>query len=504
VSGEVSKQMEAIDQTADVAKKLGVTFSELETIRFTNQFAGGMDSGATDAAIQKMMMNLSEAAETGTGPVRDKLAALGLDAGRLLQMGPLEAIKQISAKTSELKNPTDQLVIAYDLFGKAGTAMVETLRGGPGEIEKMNQQAKDLGLTLTQAQTEQVGAANDAWDLVGMAATGAYRQIAAEVAPVLQMIAENVMGVGSSFGGWQAYLMPAVDNIVYFSGVLYDGYEMATLTRNVLADIVRLDFSKAGEDIKNAFDFSSGEKALERLNKTRAEAAAKASNPAYGEDSAINAAKAAEDAAKKEQEARQKIDADARKAAEDKSKKYDDIAASIQRETDALKTANDLRAQGVKVNESDLKLIQEANALTAGTGGEYVTKLLEQKRLQEGIKNDLEDADRIKRDSLSSDDRMMDRARELKRLRDAGMIDERTFNTAMTKNAKDNMGEAAQYRGAASAQAGSVEAYKLLLDRDKSVINETRKQTAAAEKVAEIMDKLRTQFESAPMIRAAR
>ena len=169
-----------------------------------------------------------------------------------------------------------------------------------------------------------------------------------------------------------------------------------------------------------------------------------------------------------------------------------------------MKTANDLRAQGVKVNESDLKLIQEANALTAGTGGEYVTKLLEQKRLQEGIKNDLEDADRIKRDSLSSDDRMMDRARELKRLRDAGMIDERTFNTAMTKNAKDNMGEAAQYRGAASAQAGSVEAYKLLLDRDKSVINETRKQTAAAEKVAEIMDKLRTQFESAPMIRAAR
>lgn len=84
------------------------------------------------------------------------------------------------------------------------------------------------------------------------------------------------------------------------------------------------------------------------------------------------------------------------------------------------------------------------------------------------------------------------------------MIDERAFNTAMMKNAKDNMGEATQYRGAASAQAGSVEAYKLLLDRDKSVINETRKQTAAAEKVAEIMDKLRTQFESAPMIRAAR
>lgn len=501
VSGEVAKQMKEIDDTSDAAKKLGMTFKDLETVRFTNQFAGGMDAASTDAAMQKMMVNLSEAAATGSGPVRDKLAAIGLDAGKLLEKGPVEALKQISAKTSELKSPNDQLLIAYELFGKAGTAMVETLRQGPGEIEKMEKKIQDMGLALSQSQVEQVGASNDAWDEVTMAATGAYRQIAAEVAPALQMIAENVLGITGTFGGMGETVSMVVTGVTYFAGTMHDIYEVVTLTQKVMTDIANLDFTQAGKDIEAAYTFDGGAKAVERLNKIREEAANKAKNPTQGDDSVVVGAEAAKKAIEEQQKLQAQAAEESRKAAEAKSKKYDEIGLGIQRETEALQRANELRMQGLKVNEADLKLIQEANSITSGTGGIYIEKLLQQKNAQEQIKRDIEEADRLKKDSLTSDERALERARELQRLKQAGRIDDKTFNAAMLKNAKDTMQATPEYRGAASAQAGSVEAYKLLLERDKTAINEAMKQTALQERAADILQQIQNEMKSGAILR---
>jgi hypothetical protein len=496
--------MEEIDNVTDAAKKLGMTFKELEKIRFTNKIAGGMDVESTDKTMQKMMLHLADAATTGEGPVRDKLAALGLDAGRLLQSGPVEAIKQISAKTSELKNPTDQLVIAYELFGKAGTGMVETLRGGPAEIDKMTELAEELGLTLTQAQSEQVGAANDAWDAVEMIATGVYRQIAAEVAPVMQMIAESILGAGKEFNGWQDYLVPIIDNATYFAGTLYDAYEAAVLAKTVLSDIAHLNFSDAGRHIKEAVDFSTGQKNLDKLNKIRAEAAGKAFDPKHNEELVTAQYEASKNAAKAAEENQKRIADEQQRTYDQNIKAAADKENGIKKEIELLQQANSMRMQGLKVNESDLRTLQDINGITNGTGGVFVAKLLEQKNLQEQIKNDLSEAERIKQDQLSGDERILERARELKRIKDQGMIGEQQFQKAMLKNASDNMDKQPEYKGAASAQAGSVEAYKLLLDRDKSMINETKKQTAAAEKAAEILEQLRRSFDSAPIARAAR
>jgi len=504
VSGEVRQQMVEIDNTSDAAKKLGMTFRDLESIRFTNKIAGGMDAGATDAAMQKMMVNLSEAAVTGSGPVRDTLAALGLDAGKLLQAGPVEAIKQIAAKTTELKNPTDQLVIAYDLFGKAGTAMVETLRSGPAEIDKMTALAEKLGLTLSQAQAEQVGSANDAWDQVGMVASGVYRQIAAEFSPVIQMIADEILGAGDNFTGWQGYLTPAVDTLVYFSGVVYDIYEAAQLVSTIFYDISRLDFSAASEHFTQATTWDTGAKNLEKLQQTRDAAAAKASKPNVGEDSVLTQAEAAKNAAKMAADDQKRMADEQKRTFEQNAKAAADKENGIKKEIELLTQANALRMQGVKVNESDLRSIQDINGITNGTGGEYLSKLLEQKNVQEQIKNDMSEADRIKQDQLSGDDRMLERAKELKRLKDQGMIGDKQFQKAMLKNANDNMDKQPEYKGAASAQAGSIEAYKLLLDRDKSMINATMKQTAATEKAAEILEQIKSSFDTAPMLRAAR
>ncbi|MFO0939821.1 MAG: hypothetical protein U0930_03560 [Pirellulales bacterium] len=279
----INQQLSEIDSIGDSAKRMGVTFNELTEARLALGRSSGLDDSTIDASLQKMQLNLREA-QSGTGDLANTLEALGLDAAELLKAGPVEAIKQVSEAAQQMKNPIDQSKLAFDLFGKAGVGLVTALRDGPDAIEEMQNKAKALGLELSQAQVEQVGAANDAWEDMTLVATGAFRQIAAEVAPVLTVIFSSVTDIATEFGGWTSYIRPIVDNTVWFAGGLYDAYEAATLTHKTLYNIATLNFSQVGEDIKAAAaSFDTGDKLMARLNEARRAAEEAAKKPPTGD-----------------------------------------------------------------------------------------------------------------------------------------------------------------------------------------------------------------------------
>lgn len=294
----ISDQLGEIDSIGDSAKRMGMNFSELVDQRLALGRSSGMDEGSIDASLQKMQLNLREA-QSGSGDLANSLQALGLDAGQLLEAGPLAAIKQISQASQQLKTPIDQSKLAFDLFGKSGVGLVTVLRDGPEAIDEMANRAKQLGLELSQAQVEQVGAANDAWEDLQLVATGAFRQIAAEVAPVITTILGHVDDVAMSFGGWQTALPTIVDSAVYLAGAFYDVFEVVDLTRATLSNIKSLNFSGIGEDFTSAMDFGSGQKWVDQINQARQAAKEAAGKPVTGEvdTSAFEAEKAAREAA---------------------------------------------------------------------------------------------------------------------------------------------------------------------------------------------------------------
>ena len=215
----VSEEMKRIDEISDSAQKLGMTFRDLSNVRLSLSETSGLDQGAIDNAMQRMQVGLADASSKQSGDLFDKLAASGLDAGELLKMGPAKALEEISAKTRDLKNPTDQLVLAYELFGKQGAALVTSLREGPDAMRSMADFADKVGMNLTQAQAEGVGAANDAWGRLEMVATGAWRQISAEAAPVLEVIYNAIADGTSEFSVYLDYLPAIVDSTAATNGV---------------------------------------------------------------------------------------------------------------------------------------------------------------------------------------------------------------------------------------------------------------------------------------------
>ena len=542
VMGQVSKEMLVIDSLSDSAKKLGSSFSDLSVARQSLGQTSGLDAGGVDSALQKMSLGLSEAAATGTGDVSDRMKMIGIDAGEALKKGPLDAFKQISEATMQLKNPTDQLAVAYELFGRQGAALVLSLREGPAEIERMERLSTSLGMNLSDAQAEQVGAANDAWEEMGMIATGAYRQIAAEVSPVIQVIAQSVTDVGASFGGWQGSLTSVVDTGAYFSGVMFDTYELVNLSYSVLRRIATLDFSGAGDDIKNAMDFGTGQNFVDKLDKARAEAAEKANSKGdSGSDSMVAKYEREKEALKKLTETKKEANKLADKQREDEEKKGQQIADQIQsmkEANEAIREGNRLRAlafnfnngdkytrekiareenspqfssalkTGAKVdlnvNESDLANKMKLGRETMGSSNQAIDKILAEKKMLEQEKADQQKAADLKKDSRKPEENLRDSLKELTRLRSNGMIDEKTWK-AQAKKAEESAGfKDPAKTGAVSAQAGSVAAYKLLMERDSEAVKTQKQIERINETQLEVLREMNTNLAGFKPMKAAR
>lgn len=505
VIGEVREQMTVIDDMSDGAKRLSMSFADLSTARMSLAQTSGLDQGSIDSSLQRMQLGLSEANATGAGGVADSMRAIGLDAGDLLKKGPLEAFKEISRATQDLKNPTDQLAVAYELFGKQGAALVSSLREGPAEIERMNNLAQSLGMNLTDAQAEQVGAANDAWDEMGMIATGAYRQIAAEVAPVVQVIAEYITDGAQSFSGWQGYITPVIDGTVFLSGVLYDVAELTGVVSTTLRNIATLNWTEVGKDITSAFDFGTGQRNIDALMKARQDAANKAGSAKDPTaDSVIAQIERQKEAAKELAEVEKKQAADRKLLEDDSRRKSEEIQKQINglRDQNAiLAEGNRLRAQGKQVDDEDIALRRDLASKTGGSSNTIVDRLIAERKALEQVKSDQEKALSIKADDPAT--KLKDSMRELMRLRDSGLINASTFNKQAAK-AEQSAGFADSKTGAVSAQAGSVEAYKLMLNRESEATKVAKSQERIAQSQLEVMQEMRDGIGKLKPMKAAR
>lgn len=255
----------AIDETAKAADKLGVSFNELGGLRLAIAESTGLDDSEADKAIEKLLINLTEAA-AGAGKAKEQLDRLGLDAGALIAAGPVEALKQISERTGLITNQTEQLKLAYDLFGRSGTALITMLRGGPEAIaEAARFQEKWNGLTEQQVAT--VEAANDAWGRVSLIVAGITQELAAEAAPLFKTIADEILAIADGFENIDFYIKTFVEDLAAALGIAVDLAEAVGAVANLL------DPSKGIGDItagfKAAGDFSTGQNYVQKLLERR-------------------------------------------------------------------------------------------------------------------------------------------------------------------------------------------------------------------------------------------
>lgn len=337
----VKKSIDAAAELDDLSQKTGIAVESLSRLQYAAGREGVEDLGASLAKLAKTIGTDAE--------LFDALGIKTKNANGELRTTE-EVLLDVADVFSKSADGTRKAIIAQELFGKSGAALIPLLNQGRAGIEQLTAEADRLGITISGNTAKAADDFNNKLYSLKGAVSGAVNQITAELLPSLNRIAEAMT---SSTGGTSAFatagralgvVLETVSvlaaNVAYvFNGI---GREIGGIAAQAAA-LATGDFAGAGfirdEMIADAKRARAEVDALSDsiLN---AKAVAASEGPAGGGGTLPDVEamkKAAEEAAK----ARKKASEDAQKAAEKalqaaldaEEKQRDSIAAVI----DALK-----------------------------------------------------------------------------------------------------------------------------------------------------------------------
>ena len=182
-----------IDDLAKASSRLGITVNELQSLQFAASQTGA-SSEELEKGLTRFSRSISEAS-SGIGTGLRAFEALGVTvtdtAGNLRPTN--ELLSEVSDRLATIESPADRVRIAFDLFGRSGVNLVNTLQNGSGELTKLRGEFNAVTMELTGPQAKAVEEANDRFDKLGRILGSIGQQVTATLLPVLAKIGEFVV-----------------------------------------------------------------------------------------------------------------------------------------------------------------------------------------------------------------------------------------------------------------------------------------------------------------------
>ncbi|GAB5431086.1 MAG: hypothetical protein EpisKO_04560 [Epibacterium sp.] len=226
VIGKLKRTVATLDDIGKTADKIGLSTSALQEWRTIAESAG-VAQGSLDSSLERFNKRLGEA-QQGGGAASKMLKQLGLDAGELAAAGLDEAMKQVADQIAGLPDPTERAAAAAALFGREGVAMVNLLREGSAGMDRMRQEARDLGIIIDESLIRGAEDAQTKLDLMGRVIDAQLNSALIELAPLLvagaTALADFARMLNAGIDAVQNFLEPqtqlqqATDNLVMAMG----------------------------------------------------------------------------------------------------------------------------------------------------------------------------------------------------------------------------------------------------------------------------------------------
>ena len=180
----------------DMAQRTGMSAEAVSSLGYAAKLSG-TDIGTLEKGVRKMQMGIADAAAGVPGAV-DKFTALGLSVADLQKMSPDEQFIAIADKLSLIQDPALKSAAAMEYFGKAGADLVPMLSGGAEEIRKLQQDAQDLGQTMSGEDAAAAAKLGDVFDRLLGVISGLQTRIGSALAPLLTAVGEKIISVVSN------------------------------------------------------------------------------------------------------------------------------------------------------------------------------------------------------------------------------------------------------------------------------------------------------------------
>ena len=195
-TGAIFDAMDRIDEVAKFAKTIGVGTEAVLVFRHAAKLTG-LTVGEADKAFGKMVKNVGEVT-MGIGTATDAFKVLGLDTQKLGELRADDMFGVIADSIMEVDNVAQQASIAYDIFGRAGMKLLNTMKMGSEGIKEMKEEMRGMGVLFSSFDAAGVERANDAMTTLGMVVDSVFEKLAIDLAPAIEELSNILTELASS------------------------------------------------------------------------------------------------------------------------------------------------------------------------------------------------------------------------------------------------------------------------------------------------------------------
>lgn len=185
----VKQSLNASDQLAKTASKIGTTTDALSKLHHASNLSG-VSTDTMNMALQRFVRRTAEASK-GTGEAVGALRELGINATDIQRLPLDKRMMVLSEAFANVSSQSDKLRLAFKLFDSEGAGLINMLNNGSDALGEMFTEAEDLGLVLEQMSANGVERANDSIYKLTSLARGLFMQFTASLAPAIESISKH-------------------------------------------------------------------------------------------------------------------------------------------------------------------------------------------------------------------------------------------------------------------------------------------------------------------------
>ena len=246
-----------------LAQKTGVSVEALSALKYAAELSDVTTEGLTKGLkhLSTALFDTKVKGDEG-GAALKALGVAAMDSTG--QIRPTEAVLlDLADKFAAMPDGAEKAALAVKLFGKEGLNMIPMLNQGREGLTGMMEEAKRLGLVMSEDAAQASEAFNDNLKRLHAVSEGLQRQIGAAVIPVLADLTERMFLAKTETGSFSNELLAITQNrqqVLEFLEAVASGLafiaEAAVLTKRVIAQPFD-SLQVVGKDLETWFKVDS-------------------------------------------------------------------------------------------------------------------------------------------------------------------------------------------------------------------------------------------------------
>lgn len=196
------KTINLLDQLDELAEKSGINVERLSELRYASEVAGTPFEALT-GGLSKLSKQMAAAAG-GSKEAAATFETLGVSVknadGSLRSSDAV--LKDVADRFATYKDGAAKAALAQGVFGKSGADLIPILNQGAAGIEKLGQEAKQLGAVYDGSLAKQAADFNDNLTRLKLASEAAAVAIAGPLIGALSRMSTELVASQKIFGGY--------------------------------------------------------------------------------------------------------------------------------------------------------------------------------------------------------------------------------------------------------------------------------------------------------------